>query len=123
MPNSRKPSHSLPNARTLTAIAQDPSVRIGGKILVTELTLPAEELLPGPCGYRVNVIDYDSSTDTLYEPAVYKALPGGHIEDRFALSPRMKKSKRRPKNYDRRLLDDPTFHAQNVYAIVMRTLV
>ena len=75
MPNSRKPSHSLPNARTLTAIAQDPSVRIGGKILVTELTLPAEELLPGPCGYRVNVIDYDSSTDTLYKPAVYKALP------------------------------------------------
>jgi hypothetical protein len=122
MPNSRKPSHSLPNARTLTAIAQDPSVRIGGKILVTELTLPAEELLPGPCGYRVNVIDYDSSTDTLYEPAVYKALPDGHIEDRFALSARMKKSKRRPKSYDRKLLDDPTFHAQNVYAIVMRTL-
>ena len=34
----------------------------------------------------------------------------------------MKKSKRRPKSYDRKLLDDPKFHAQNVYAIVMRTL-
>jgi hypothetical protein len=122
MPQLRRPSHSPPNARTLTAIAQDPSVRIGGKILVTELTIPAEELLPGPCGYRVNVIDYDSSTDTLYEPAVYKALPNGHIEDPFALSARMKKSKKRPKGYDRKLLEDPRFHAQNVYAIVMRTL-
>jgi hypothetical protein len=122
MPNPRKPSHSLPNARTLTAIAQDPSVRIGGKILVTELTIPAEELLPGPCGYRVNVIDYDSSTDILYRPAVYKSLPNGHIEDPFALSERMRKAKKRPKGYDRRLLDDPRFHAQNVYAIVMRTL-
>src|SRR5262245_40759939 len=122
MPNPRKPSHSPPNARTLTAIAQDPSVRTGGKILVTELTIPAEELLPGPCGYRVNVIDYDSSTDTLYEPAVYKALKTGHIEDPFALSAKMKQSNKRPKSYDRTLVEDPRFHAQNVYAIAMRTL-
>ena len=122
MRNPRRPSHSLPNARTLTVIAQDPAVKVGGSILTTELTIPAEELLPGPCGYRVNVIDYDSSTDTLYRPAVFEQLPGGHIEDPFAPGARTKRSGRRPRGYDRRLLTDPRFHAQNVYAIVMRTL-
>ena len=117
----RHPVHSLPNARTLTVIAQDPAVRVAGKILTTELTIPAEELLKGPCGYRVNVIDYDSSTDTLYEPAVFERLPDGHVKDPFALSERAKKSGRRPKGYDQRLLTDPRFHAQNVYAIIMRT--
>ena len=72
MPKPRHPVHSLPNSRTLTVIAQDPAVKVGGRILITELTIPAEELLKGPCGYRVNVIDYDASTDTLYEPAVFE---------------------------------------------------
>ena len=31
--------------------------------------------------------------------------------------------RKRPQNYDKRLLSDPRFHAQNVYAIVMRTLL
>ena len=122
MRNPRRPDHSLPNVRTLTVIAQDPAVQVGGRILTTELTIPAEELLPGPCGYRVNVIDYDSSTDTLYRPAVFEQLPGGHIKDPFAPGARAKGSGRRPSGYDRRLLADPRFHAQNVYAIVMRTL-
>jgi hypothetical protein len=71
MRNVRGTRHSLPNTRTLTAIAQDPSIKFRGKILTTELTIPAEDLLPGPCGYRVNVIDYDSTTNTLYEPMTY----------------------------------------------------
>ena len=62
------------------------------------------------------------STDTLYEPAEYEALPNGRIKDPFALSARTKDSGKRPNNYDQRLLADPKFHAQNVYAIVMRTL-
>lgn len=122
MANVRHPRHGLPNARTLTVIAQDPAVTVGGKILTTELTIPAEKLLPGPCGYRVNVIDYDSSTHTLYEPAAYAMLPDGQCEDPFALSDRMKKPRNRPRSYDNRLLNDPKFHAQNVYAIAMRTL-
>ena len=71
MRNVRGTRHSLPNTRTLTAIAQDPSIKFRGKILTTELRIPAEDLLPGPCGYRVNVIDYDSTTNTLYEPMTY----------------------------------------------------
>jgi hypothetical protein len=122
MRNVRKPRHALPNTRTLTIIAQDPAVRIGRDILTTEVTVPAEELLPGPCGYRVSVIDYDSSTNTLYKPAIHRRLPDGTYEDPFALDKKTRTSKRRSNGYDQTLLNDPRFHAQNVYAIAMRTL-
>jgi hypothetical protein len=108
--NVRGTRHSLPNTRKLTIIAQDPSVRMGQKILTTAVEVPAEDLLPGPCGYRVRVIDYDTATATLYEPATYKPFSGGAYEDPFE------------KKSDAQLLSDPRFHAQNVYAIVMRTL-
>ena len=63
----------LPNSRVVTIIAQDPSVRVRGKILTADVEIPAEELLPGPRGYRVSVIDYDSSTGVLYQPAILRA--------------------------------------------------
>src|SRR5262245_9889464 len=116
MPSPREPRHALPTARTLTVIAQDPSVRVKskrGKVLLTELTVPAEILSRGPCGHRVNVIDYDVSTETLYEGAVFPAPESGACVDPFA-----KMAKKNPE----RLLGDPKFHAQNVYAIAMRTL-
>lgn len=123
MRNLRGSRHSAANTQKLTIIAQDPSIRIGGKILVAEIEVPAEELLAGPRGYRVNVIDFDTSTSTLYEPAILKQAADGQYIDPFAL----KKDahgvvRNRPSNYDKRLLSDPKFHAQNVYAIVMRTL-
>lgn len=114
--------HSLVNTQKLTIIAQDPSVKIGGKILVSEVDVPAEELLAGPRGYRVNVIDFDTATSTLYRPAVLKRAKNGQYEDAFALKKADGTPRKRPKRYDRRLVSDPTFHAQNVYAIVMRTL-
>lgn len=102
--------HSLPTLRSLTIIAQDPALTIGGAILRAQVKIPAERLLPGPCGYRVHVIDYDASTGTLYEQAI---LPSGLSED--APDPFAHAS-------DDELLGNPRFHAQNVYAIVMRTL-
>jgi hypothetical protein len=88
MRNVRGTRHSLPNTRTLTAIAQDPSIKFRGKILTTELTIPAEDLLPGPCGYRVNVIDYDSTTNTLYDPMTYGEQDSrGKYVDPFAYKP------------------------------------
>ena len=54
-----------PTRRT-TIFAQDPSVRIGGKIVRTQIEIPNEELQAGPRGYRVQVVDYDSSTHVLY---------------------------------------------------------
>jgi hypothetical protein len=59
----------------------------------------------GPRGYRVHVIDYDASTQTLYAA---KTLPP--TDDPYRDAP------------DSILLSDPGFHAQNVYAIIMRTL-
>jgi hypothetical protein len=103
-----KDSVPLPRTRKMTIIAQDPSVTVtnGGarKILTAQVDVPAEDLAPGPSGHRVNVIDYDSSTNTLYKPA--------KITD---IDPYIKAN-------DTKLLSDPGFHSQNVYAIVMRTL-
>lgn len=91
-------------ARRLTIIAQDPGVRTRHRILRAQVEIPAETLAPGPAGYRAQVVDYDASSNTLYQP-----LSMGTV-DRFARAS------------DRRLMSDPQFHAQNVYAIVMRTL-
>jgi len=96
--------------RKLTIIAQDPSVKINGKILRTQVEIPAEELQSGPWGYRVHTVDFDSSTSTLYQPLKYPSLKDGVDGDPF-------KGAR-----DAKLLSDPTFHAQNTYAIVMRIL-
>jgi hypothetical protein len=96
--------------RKLRIIAQDPSVRLEGKILTADVEIPSEELAPGPCGYRVHVIDYDASTNTLYRPRHYPPLKPKQPNDPYRGAP------------DKKLLQDPNYHAQNVYAIVMRTL-
>jgi hypothetical protein len=100
---------SLRSTRKLTIVAQDPAFRSGGRILRADVDVPAEALLPGPCGYRVNVIDYDATANVLYSQA---KLGSGLDEDNdlFADAP------------DAELLGSPTFHAQNVYAIAMRVL-
>lgn len=90
--------------RRLTILAQDPSVRRRGKILTARVEVPTEYLREGPAGHRAHVIDYDSSTDRLLQPGRIGA------EDPFAdESPNA-------------LIENPHFHAQNVYAIVMSTL-
>ena len=113
-------SHAPRRTQTLTIIAQDPSVKIKRKkhgtneeeevILTARVDLPAEELAPGPRGYRVQIIDYDSTAGVLYPPLEYRILENGLYNDPFIDEP------------DSTLLTDPLFHSQNVYAIVMRTL-
>jgi len=96
----------VPATRTMTIIAQDPSIKDSKqKILRTQVSIPYEKLGPGPRGYRVHVVDYDSSERVLYHPFDY-----GDESDPFV------------KASDSRLCKDPAFHAQNVYAIVMRLL-
>jgi hypothetical protein len=56
----------FPNRR-VTIVAQDPAVQFNGRILRERIEIPNEELLAGPRGFRVQVIDYDSTTRTLYE--------------------------------------------------------
>jgi len=96
----------MAKTRSFTIIAQDPSIKDGGQILTAEIHVPYEDLGPGPRGYRAHVVDYDSSQRVLYKPAEL----GSDALDRFA------------KATDAKLLSDPAFHAQNVYAIVMRIL-
>ncbi|MEO1527522.1 MAG: hypothetical protein AAFX06_19000 [Planctomycetota bacterium] len=96
--------------RPLTIVAQDPSVLDRyGKPLLTTVNVPAEELAPGPSGYRVRVVDYDASTGTLYEPLQEGENLGGF------------KDPHEGRAFDE-LLVDPRFHQQNVYAIAMRVL-
>jgi len=83
---------------------------VKGRILTAQVEVPAEELATGPWGHRVHVIDYDASTQTLYRPLDYRRTKDGLLKDPFADAD------------DGTLLNDPRFHAQNVYAIVMRIL-
>jgi hypothetical protein len=102
---------SLPRTRTLTVVAQDPDVLDeNGRILRTTVEIPAEDLAAGPWGYRVHVIDYDATTGTLYAPLAFPPLVESHYPDPYEAAG------------DDVLLTDPRFHAQNVYALVMRTL-
>jgi hypothetical protein len=111
----RRPSNTL----SLTIIAQDPAVQIGGRILTTQVRVPAEHLTPGPCGYRVHVIDYDTTTNAMFEPADIKEASDGTAIDPFAWANDRKRS---AALHNKTLLEDPRFHAQNCYAIVMRIL-
>ena len=92
--------------RPLTILAQDPTVLDkNGVPLMTAVSIPAEDLAPGPCGNRIRVIDYDASTGTLYRPLTESSVNGSYI-DQFA-----------NKNDIEELLNDPQFHQQNVYAL------
>lgn len=99
-----------PRNRTFRIVAQDPAVKVGGRILTTAVEIAAEDLQPGPWGCRVQVIDYDSSTGVLLKPLAFKLAKDGALVDPFEDAS------------DETILSDPRFHAQNVYAIVMKTL-
>jgi len=95
----------------LTVIAQDPAVvDRHGRVLTAPVKLPPEELAPGPWGHRVQVVDFDTSTDTLYPPLTYEKDRNGAAIDPFEQTD--------PGS----LAADRSFHCQNVYALVMRTL-
>ena len=100
---------NLPHTRNLTIIAQDPSVKVGGKILTAEVQVPAEELMEGPRGFRVNVIDYDASTGALYQPADLRTGKDGIYRDPYSLENRKRKKDGRRRDAelvgDKRLCD------------------
>lgn len=96
--------------RDLTILAQDPNVQVDGKPLWSTITLPCEPLLPGPCGARIKIVDYDASQDRYYQP-----LDGGYEADGEPLDPFAKTT-------SAARLRDPRFHQQNVYAVAMRIL-
>lgn len=96
--------------RDLTILAQDPQVQVDGKPLWSSATLPCEPLLPGPCGARIKVVDYDASQDRCYAPLEVGYEADGEPIDPFADTSSAGR------------LRDPRFHQQNAYAIAMRIL-
>ena len=107
----RESVRPLPAKRQMTVIAQDPSVSVAGdpnRILMATISLPAEDLIPGPIGYRVHLIDYDSTTR--------------QYADAHELPSTISKEPEAWPNGDRNIVEDYRFHAQNVYALVMKTL-
>lgn len=97
-----------PATREMTVVAQDPSVRVGGSILMATIAIPAEDLVPGPVGYRVQVVDYDASSRRFNGA---HALPASPADEPAAW-----------KAGGDSIVGDFRFHAQNVYALVMKTL-
>lgn len=107
----------LSNTRKLTILAQDPAVRLGGRLAFATVDVPAEILAKGPTGYRVKIVDYDASSRLLYQDLTSHDPVDGEFPDPFARLP-----EEQEEAHEARLLGNPNFHSQNVYAIVMRTL-
>ena len=108
MSTRMKATEARPPMRQMTIVAQDPAVRRKKKILTAQISIPAEDLIAGPMGYRVHVVDYDSTRQRFH--AAHK-LPID-LDDE-------------PPSWaagSDRILTDYRFHAQNVYALVMKTL-
>jgi len=91
----------------------DPSVKDRGKILRTPIEIPNEALEEGPRGYRVHVIDYDSTSNTLHQPA--KIPVGANRDDDVPDDPFEGAT-------DKALLSSAGFHAWMTYGIIMKTL-
>ena len=100
---------ALPANRSMTVIAQDPNVpQANGNILMARIDVPAEVLGAGPVGYRVQVVDFDSSS--------------GKYHGRHSLPSSIKKEPRAWADGSPSIVSDYRFHAQNAYALVMKTL-
>jgi hypothetical protein len=110
------------NTHKLTILTQDPGVRIRRRLAVSQVDLPAEAFDLGPTGYRVKVIDFDAGSNVLYKGREYEVDDKGAAIDPYAPPDPTKTRARAWRKYESRLLEDPRFHAQNVYAIAMRTL-
>ena len=108
--------------RRLTIIAKDPGLRIGGPagpMAFAQVNVAAEKLAKGPTGYRIKVVDYNSTERVVYKDCQDYQPDGDELVDPFA--PREGEDLL-DRGYQARLLADPNFHAQNAYAIAMRTL-
>ncbi len=110
-------------SRLLTILGQDPSLRDSrGRVVTARVAVPNERLGEGPCGYRVQVVDFDASSDRLYVPRPAADMGTVHDpKDPYAVDG-ARDEKLPARRFNARYLDDPRFHAQHVYAIVMRTL-
>jgi hypothetical protein len=107
---SKKTGAATPITRWLTVLAQDPSIRRpddDSQLLTTKVEVACENLKHGPRGHRFSVIDFDATANVLYSPAI---IEQAHDPFDGVTSPK-------------KLVGDPHFHAQNVYALCANTLL
>lgn len=95
--------YQLPARRPLKIFAFDPMLRGVASNRVV-LHVRREELLPGPIGARVEVIDYDTAQGVFYKPV---DLDHPAVLGNQGLDPSE---------------SDPRFHQQMVYAVTMRVI-
>ena len=110
-----------PAFRRLTIIAKDPGLRIGPNkaLAFAQVEVAAEKLRKGPIGYRIKVVDYNATEKLAYDNDLRYQKRDGTMIDPFAARDEAELA---DPAYEARLVGDPNFHAQNVYAIAMRTL-
>jgi hypothetical protein len=61
---------TVDDRRTLRIVVQDPGVRgADGQVITAQISLPWEDLIDGPTGYAVYVVDYDATARVMYRPA------------------------------------------------------
>jgi hypothetical protein len=82
-------------------------------MLRTQIDIPNEVLLPGPRGHRVQVVDFDSTANILYEPA--QVNDGLNATTEAPRDPFESVS-------DDEMLGSPAFHAFMTYGVIMKTL-
>jgi hypothetical protein len=93
-----------PGRRPLKAFASDP---MAGRTALNRVSIDVpneDDLLPGPCGSRIEVIDFDGAHRCFYPPVNLDA-------DAILMQGGLEPSE-----------SDPRFHQQMVYAVAMRTL-
>src|SRR4051794_10453670 len=117
-PEHRAAARKIPNAdqrptkppdrwRELVVLAQDPTVKIGGRAIRAKVRVPREDLMPGPRGHRFQVVDFDATNPARLENQVIDdAVP----QDAWLTVD------------DAALVESAAFRAQNVYATAARTL-
>lgn len=107
--------------RRLTIIAKDPGLRIGPNqtLAFAQVDVAAEKLAKGPIGYRIKVVDYNATERLAYDNDCNYQTRNGRAVDPFEA---VDDAELNDPAYEARLVGDPNFHAQNVYAITMRTL-
>jgi hypothetical protein len=96
--------------RKMTVVARDPGLKRKNRknIVMATIEIPAEVLEPGPIGYRVQIVDYDGAKQEYIDSHV--------LPDSLDNEPK------KWRDGDPSILNDPKFHAQNTYALVMKTL-
>jgi hypothetical protein len=111
---------TLQPVRKLTIIAKDPGLRLGadGPMVFAQVDVPAEILGPGPTGYRIKVVDYNATEGRAYAARQHYQI-GDTLLDPFAP---VEGEVVTDRDYQSRVIANPNFHAQNCYAVAMRTL-